>query len=136
MVGGAPRQGEAADSLVAFLAKPIEGRPSQGQSVAPPCVEHRVERQGPVTPCAAGLVRSNPLFSVLLFGATTRTRANSRPAGLPSQKGSRKTLPVVGDATEEGSPTEHPWPRLPSEPDAMLEDPDTWLGEQPIGVPC
>ena len=81
------------------------------------------------------LVRSNPLFSVLLFGATTRTRANPRPAGLPSQKGSRKTLPVFGDATEEGTPTEHPWPRLPLEPDAMLEDPDTWLGAQPIGVP-
>jgi hypothetical protein len=105
-----------------------------GRRILP--VEHRVERQGPVTPFAAGLVRSNPLFSVLLFGATTRTRTNSRPAGLPSQKGSRKTLPFFGDATEVGTPAEHPWPRVPLEPDVMLEDPDTWLGAQPIGVPC
>ncbi len=104
--------------------------------------EHRVERQGEtlMTARAAGtptrLVRSNPLFSVLLFGATTRTRVNPGPAGLPSQKGSRKTLPVLGDATEEGTPTEPPWPRLPLEPGAMLEDPDTWLGAPLIGVPC
>ena len=82
------------------------------------------------------LVRSNPLFSVLLFGATTRTRFNPGPAALPSQKGSRKTLLVLGGATEEGTPTEPPWPRLPLEPDAMLEGPDTWLGARPIGVPC
>ena len=82
------------------------------------------------------LVRSNPLFSVLLFCATTRTSANPRAAGLPSQKGRWKTLPVLGDATEEGTPTEHPWPRLPLEPVAMLEDPDTWLGAPLIGVPC
>jgi len=81
------------------------------------------------------LICSNPLLSACLFGATTRTRANPRPARLLSQKECRGTRAALGDAAEVGAPTERPRPRPPFEPDTLRGGPETWLGAQVLGAP-
>ena len=98
--------------------------------------QHWVERQGPVTPSAAGLVRSNPLLSVTRFGATTRTRFEPRPTWQVSRRGSGKNRRRSwGNATAKGPAAQDLAPLLPLDPDAQYADPERWLGALRIGAP-